>query len=199
MRAGDASGTLIAICGPSGAGKDTIIRLAREALGARDDLMVARRVISRAAGAGEDNEAVSPEDFARRAREGAFLLHWQANGLSYGLPVALLDHLRAGRSVIANLSRGALAAARRIGIPVLVVEITASPEVLAERLSQRGRETAADQRGRLERNSLFAGGIGADRIIVNNDAPETAAQALAQLILATLERSPLAAPQTCGA
>jgi ribose 1,5-bisphosphokinase len=188
------SGTLIAICGPSGAGKDTVIRLARAELGGRDDLVFARRVISRTSGAGEDNEAISPEDFARRARAGAFLLHWQAHGLNYGLPVNLLDHLRAGHSVIANLSRGALSAARRIGVPLLVIEITASPEVLAERLGQRGREGPADQQARLERNQLYAGGVGADHILVNDAAPDVAALELVRITLSALGGSPRTTP-----
>lgn len=190
MKTDEMSGTFVAICGPSGAGKDTVLKLAREQLGARADLVFARRVITRAADGGEDNEGVSAEEFARRTREGGFLLHWQAHGLSYGLPVDLLDRVRAGTSVIANVSRGVLDKAQRLGVPLCVVEITASPQVLAQRLDGRGREDEAAQAMRLARNALYAGGITADHVILNDGAPQEAARALAGIICATL--APLA-------
>lgn len=184
------SGTLIAVCGPSGAGKDTVLKLARAALAAQGSVVFARRVITRAAGEDEDNESVSGESFARSLREGAFLLHWQAHGLSYALPVHVLDELRAGTTVIANVSRGTLGALRRLGVPLRIVEITASPEVLASRLARRGREDGAEQAARLARNALYAGAVGADHTIVNDGAPEAAAAEFTRLLRSVLAPQP---------
>ena len=184
------SGTLIAVCGPSGAGKDTVLRLVRASLATQGCVVFARRIITRAAGEDEDNESVTGESFARSLREGAFLLHWQAHGLSYALPVHVLDQLRAGTSVIANVSRGALAALRRLGVPLRIVEITASPGVLASRLAQRGREDGTGQAARLARNALYAGETYADHTIINDGVPEAAAAELTGLLCRVLALQP---------
>ncbi|MBO6602048.1 MULTISPECIES: phosphonate metabolism protein/1,5-bisphosphokinase (PRPP-forming) PhnN [Rhodophyticola] len=142
-------GRFIAVVGPSGVGKDSVM----EALcHARPGLHRVRRVITRAAEAGgEDYEAVSAETFARRARAGAFVLHWQAHGLSYGIPAQIRNDLDAGRDVLANLSRGKLEDAAAAFARVHVLAISADPEVLADRLSARGRETPEDIAARLAR------------------------------------------------
>lgn len=183
------TGTFFAVCGPSGAGKDTVLRRLRDELGTQDELHFARRIITREAGEGEENEFISSQEFARLRRNGGFMLQWQAHGLDYGLPVSLLDTLKSGRSVIANLSRGALPEVRRIGVPVVVIEITASPEVLAQRLDTRGREDAMGRRERLERNALYEAGIEADHRVLNDGLPEVAASQVAALILDVLEHA----------
>ncbi|MCU4653417.1 phosphonate metabolism protein/1,5-bisphosphokinase (PRPP-forming) PhnN [Roseibacterium sp. SDUM158016] len=143
------AGRLIAVVGPSGVGKDSLM----EALCARrPDLHRVRRVITRDAEAGgEEFEAVSPALFAARAAGGDFALHWQAHGLSYGVPVAVDDVLSLGRDALVNLSRGVLAkAAVRFG-SLHVLHVTARPEVLARRLSGRGRESPGEIARRLAR------------------------------------------------
>ncbi len=79
-------GRLFIVVGPSGAGKDTLIAGAKVL---RPDLHWARRVITRAEVAGgEPFEGVSLEEFNTRRDAGEFALHWQAHGLSYGVPFA---------------------------------------------------------------------------------------------------------------
>nr|WP_274705526.1 phosphonate metabolism protein/1,5-bisphosphokinase (PRPP-forming) PhnN [Salipiger pentaromativorans] len=115
-------------------------------------LHLARRVITRPASAGgEEFEGVSDEVFDRRLAAGAFALHWAAHGLRYGVPVAVERALAQGHPVLCNLSRGVLtqAAARFPGMQVL--HVTARPEVLAERLAGRGRESAEEIARRLAR------------------------------------------------
>ncbi len=146
------TGTLFLVVGPSGAGKDTLLRGAAEALAGDERYVFARRVITRPADAGaEDHEAVSATEFARRRGRGDFMAWWHAHDLDYGLPRELVDELAAGRDVVANVSRGAIGDISGHVTSVRVIEITAPPEILAARLENRGREDAGGVAGRLAR------------------------------------------------
>jgi ribose 1,5-bisphosphokinase len=145
-------GRLVLVVGPSGAGKDTLLGLARAACADTDRIVFPRRWVTREASAFEDNEAISPEDFRQACGRGDFAVHWQAHGHGYGLPRAIDDDIRAGRSVVVNVSRGVVEAMRRSYADVTVVAITAPPEILAERLAGRARSSdgqLAERLGRL--------------------------------------------------
>lgn len=154
---------LFAVVGPSGAGKDTLIA---GALSRRPDLRLVRRVITRPTEAGgEDFEGVTEAEFQARLQAGAFALHWQAHGLSYGIPA---DQIGGPGVVLFNGSRAALPAALAAFPDLRVIVITAPPEVLAARLAHRGREAAADIRQRLQRATFrLPEGISA-RVVVND-------------------------------
>lgn len=142
-------GRLVLITGPSGAGKDTLIALAQAQCG--DDVLFVRRVVTRAASLAENNEEISADAFEVAAARGAFALHWQAHGHHYGLPRTIDDAIRAGRAAVANVSRTVISAARRAYADVVVVSITAPPDVLAARLAQRGRDSDGPLTQRLSR------------------------------------------------
>jgi thymidine phosphorylase len=146
------AGTFFLVVGASGVGKDTLLDGVRRHLADDDRFMFARRVITRPADAGgEDHTSVSPAEFARRREAGDFLAHWSANGFDYGLPIAIGDELARGRHVVANGSRAAVPEiAARIENTV-VIEITAAPELIAQRLAARGRETREAVAARLVR------------------------------------------------
>ena len=101
--------------------------------------MFPRRVVTREASAFEDNEQMSLEAFrqalrqrrVRRALGGAWPL--------LRVPRAIDDEIRAGRTVVVNVSRTVIDAMRRAYADVVVVSITAPPEILAERLAARAR------------------------------------------------------------
>ncbi|MES2916499.1 MAG: phosphonate metabolism protein/1,5-bisphosphokinase (PRPP-forming) PhnN [Pseudomonadota bacterium] len=158
---------IFAIVGPSGAGKDTLIR---GVLTARPDLRLVRRVITRPTEAGgEDFEGVAPEDFAHRQMRGDFALTWAAHGLFYGIPKA---EVAGPGDLIFNGSRAALPEAVRVFPGLTVILVTAPPVVLAARLSARGREAAEDIRARLTRAAFeMPAGI-AFRTVVNDRSPE---------------------------
>lgn len=143
------AGRLIAVVGPSGVGKDSLI----SALCAcRPGLLRARRVITRdPAAGGEPFEAVTEQEFLARAVGGGFALSWQAHGLHYGIPVSVDGPLARGEDVVANLSRGAVTGAAARFDRVHVLWVTADPAALARRLAGRGRESGAEIAGRLAR------------------------------------------------
>lgn len=170
------TGRLFLIVGPSGAGKDTVIAGTMALLAPADDVLLARRIITRLAhpGGAEDHLPVTPEAFARLRAAGAFALDWDSHGLRYGIGGEVRSWLAAGMTVIANGSRGALQQARAAFGPALVAtEITARPETLAARLTARGRESAADIAARLTRSdSLPPAPV--DLTIPNDDSPDMA-------------------------
>jgi ribose 1,5-bisphosphokinase len=144
-------GRLVLVVGPSGAGKDTLIGMAQAACADLGHLVFARRVVTREASSAEDNEHMSPEAFRQAQARGDFAIHWEAHGHCYGLRSAIDNDIRAGRTVIANISRTVVEGLRRIYAEVTVVSITAPPEVLAERLATRARSSDGQLAGRLGR------------------------------------------------
>jgi ribose 1,5-bisphosphokinase len=170
------TGLLVLVVGPSGSGKDTLMTGAAQTLAADDRFHFVRRVVTRPA-TEEDHDVADAEGFATRRRAGDFALHWEAHGLSYGIPADILEHLSRGRSVVANVSRGVLAeAAARF--PTLVIEITVSDWVRAIRLRKRGREAAEDVTARLIRDIRLPQGLPVFTIV--NDG--TIAQGIKTLV-----------------
>lgn len=166
-----ARGCLVLVVGPSGAGKDSILDGARELLAGDDRFAFVRREITRPADAGgEDHIPVSWDDFRRRAVDGTYELAWEAHGHGYGVPSAALRGLEQGRSVIVNVSRGILQSARSRFSPVRIVNISVPAEILAQRLSARGRETAAEVTKRLQRADAYHLD-GSDVLSLVNDGP----------------------------
>ncbi|MCC5975051.1 MAG: phosphonate metabolism protein/1,5-bisphosphokinase (PRPP-forming) PhnN [Rubellimicrobium sp.] len=171
------TGRLIAIVGPSGAGKDTLLA---GALALRPEWHLVRRVITRPPDAGgEDHEAVDLPTFEARRARGDFALHWQAHGLCYGITHEALAPLRQGATVLFNGSRGALPQARSQWPGLEVVMVTAPVPILAARLATRGRESAEVIAARLERRPETPP---ADARLVINDG--TPAQGVARLLAA---------------
>lgn len=144
-------GVVIAVVGPSGVGKDSVMSaLVRTVPG----LQLVERVITRDADAGGEVFApVTEAEFLRREAEGAFVLSWGAHGLRYGIPVAIQDQRVGLRGVVVNLSRTVLLQAQDLFPDLIVVSLTADADVLAKRLSNRGREDASDRARRLGRAS----------------------------------------------
>jgi phosphonate metabolism protein PhnN/1,5-bisphosphokinase (PRPP-forming) len=144
---------LIAVVGPSGAGKDSVLRAWCQVVGAAAPVF-AQRVITRAPDDTEAHEAVTCSDFTGLRSRGMLATWWQAHGLDYGVRWQQLEPLAHGRWVVLNGSRAHLPALRRQAPGLRVVEVSASAPapVLARRLAARAREDALAREGRLARS-----------------------------------------------
>lgn len=155
----------VALAGPSGAGKDSLLDRVRADLAGDARFHFARRTITRPVQVGgEANEATSIEEFQSLEEAGAFILTWQAHGLRYGIR---RDEAPEDRLVVISVSRAVLHEAARLR-PLRVVEVTAPRELLAERLSRRGRETADQIAARLDREMGLPEGL--EVVTIRNDS-----------------------------
>ena len=176
------NGAFVAIVGPSGAGKDTLIAHAMSALAGEPQVDFVRRVITRPCdGSTEQHDTLSDADFVQAQKDGAFALAWEAHGLRYGIPAGVDSALDNGRVAVANLSRGALPALRERYANVAVVEVTADPEILASRLAGRGRESREEILARLAR-TISCDTTGASIALDNGGPPEIAGEKLVAII-----------------
>ena len=177
-------GRLIYVAGASGAGKDCLIRYAREALGEAERVVFAHRYITRPAELGGENHvALTESEFVLRKRHGLFAMDWESHGFRYGIGVEIDAWLAEGLSVVVNGSRGYIATARQRYPDLKLVWVNAGTELLAARLRTRGRESASQIAARLQRNSRLGVEPPADALHIENDgALETAGGRLLALL-----------------
>lgn len=188
------TGALVAVVGPSGSGKDAVIDCAR--VHYRDDARVTfpQRVITRPAGAGEEHRPVSEAEFAELRDAGGFAVHWDAHGLSYGVPQHVADSVRGGVVAVVNMSRAAMTGLEQTFPTVHIVRVTVPDAVRRARILSRGREDADAVLARLNRVDP-APGHPVDLEIVNDGELADAGDALVAFIgevLAAIRRRALA-------
>lgn len=161
---------LVYTIGPSGAGKDSLLGWLRAHLSADAPVAFAQRTVTRAADAGgEAHEACSEAQFLQWRDAGLFALHWQANGLHYGVRHTALAPLAQGHCVFVNGSREYLPEAQRQRPRLTVLYITTTPETLRQRLLARGREDGPEMAVRLARALAWQLPAGHGGIEVVND------------------------------
>lgn len=146
-------GTFVAVVGPSGVGKDTLLDYARARTAPAEagGPLFVRRAITRPAGPGETHQPISEAEFALAQDVGGYAISWRAHGLGYGLPTAVNDAVGAGRLVVANVSRGVLGILAEAFDDLRVVRVSVSPQVQAKRLLARGREDSESIAARIAR------------------------------------------------
>jgi phosphonate metabolism protein PhnN/1,5-bisphosphokinase (PRPP-forming) len=167
---------LIVVVGPSGAGKDTLLKRWRERLGPQAPVHFVQRLITRPADPlGEAHEPVTHEQLAALRHAGALAFEWQAHGLAYAVRREALQPLAQGAWLVLNGSREHLAVLRAQAPGCRVVEVTAPPELLRHRLQARAREADAAVRQRLQR---AAPPVQADLTLINDGHPAECVHAL---------------------
>jgi ribose 1,5-bisphosphokinase len=176
------AGSLVLVVGPSGAGKDTLITIARDMIGPHDRVSFPRRIITREPSLAEDHDTMMSEEFDDALRRGAFAFWWPAHGLRYALATAVTDDIRKGMTVVCNVSRAIASQLRETYARCKVVYIDAPRELRAERIRARNRNTDGAEESRLDQT--VDDHLTADLVIVNVGDPRAGGRTLAQAILA---------------
>jgi ribose 1,5-bisphosphokinase len=174
-------GALVVVVGPSGAGKDTLIGLARTLCADDPRIVFSRRIVTRQTSAAEDHDTVTPAQFDAAIGQGAFAFWWEAHGLRYALPAAIDAQLQAGNTVICNVSRTVVRQLRARYTKLTVVLVTAPKEILLGRLAARGRESGGDVAARLDR-AVAIDDLAPDIVIENIGEPHVGAGHLAAVL-----------------
>jgi ribose 1,5-bisphosphokinase len=167
-------GTLFYVIGPSGSGKDSLMNYARQQLAGGGDqaVLFAHRYITRPMDAGGENHIeLSAAEFLQRRALGLFALDWHSHNTHYGIGSEIVTWLNAGSNVVVNGSREYLPTATERFPAMRVVLIDVSPDVLRQRLTDRGRETPAEIESRIDRSRQIAPVVHPNLILLNNDAP----------------------------
>ncbi len=174
-------GALIAVCGPSGAGKDLLLRRVQEMQELNNDMpriVFPRRIVTRPVSSFEDHDSATPDAFDQLLAGGRLALWWAAHGLKYGLPGSIDDDIRAGRCVACNGSRMVVPALRHRYAHVVIVLITAPPDILAARLAARARATDGGLPERMARSSQVSEDLKAEIVIDNTGSIDDGARQL---------------------
>jgi ribose 1,5-bisphosphokinase len=171
--AADGAG-VVYVMGPSGAGKDTLLRYARSRLDGCAVVFAHRYITRPPREHGENHVALSPAEFALLRARGGFALDWAAHDTCYGIGVEIRAWLASGLCVVVSGSRAEWPNAIAALPGMLPVLITARPEVLHARLGARGREDRAAIDARLARASAYA--VDDPRLVmIDNSGPLPAA------------------------
>lgn len=148
------AGKLVYMVGPSGSGKDSLLQALANDL--PEDCIIMKRVITRPENSpGEVADSVSMQAFEQIEAEGGFSMSWRANGLAYGIPKDLETHLAEGKTVLVNGSRSYCSHVSQLYPDAIIVLVSVKPELLRQRLINRGRESLQEITLRLERNSCL--------------------------------------------
>ena len=145
-------GRLIVVSGPSGAGKDTLIRAALEAI---PELALIASATTRKPREGEvqhiDHVFLSREEFERWIEEGRLLEWAEYSGNLYGTPKHSVEELlEIGRSVLLRIElQGARQIKERRPDAVMVFVRAPSLEETRRRLERRATETSESVESRM--------------------------------------------------
>lgn len=174
------SGVWVFVCGPSGAGKDSVIAWTRDHLAGNTDVVFAQRLMTRPTPVGADHQGMDAAQFDCLLRTGGLAWHWEAHGFHYGVATRYQQQVDWGRVVVVNGSREHVAGLRR-DRALHVVQITADAVDIAARLERRGRDVPEAVASRLARNTLL-GTLDADLVLANDGEIAVAGERLADCL-----------------
>lgn len=150
------SALIVYLIGPSGVGKDSLQHWLLQEWTGPGMLTVARRSITRPCAThvgAERHEPLSADRFDTAREAGVFAFDWSANGFEYGIRHTEIDGMHTGDVVLVNGSRAYLAQALNRRPDMAVLSLSASPNVLQQRLTGRGRDSPLEILARTTRTS----------------------------------------------
>lgn len=180
-------GAWVFVCGPSGAGKDSVIAWARQQLTDKTNVVFSQRLMTRPTPAGADHQGMDLVEFEQLLRGGQLAWHWHAHGFHYGVGVRYAQQVNWGRVVVVNGSREHAASLKTAREDIRIVHIAAEPAHIADRLAQRGRDAPAAIADRLARNARLDR-IDADLVIPNDGELPAAGRRLADYLMGLTSR-----------
>jgi guanylate kinase len=173
-------GLLVVISGPSGVGKDTVIRRLLEL---DRNLVYSVSGTTRKPRPGEKPDQnytfLTREEFERLAAEGAFLEHASYNGNLYGTFRERVEKASAeGRDMVLKIDvQGAEQVRRLMPDAIFIFVVAPSEEALRERQEKRGSESPQDLESRreiAEREMRRAADY--DHVVTNDDVDRAAGE-----------------------
>jgi guanylate kinase len=184
-------GLLIVISGPSGVGKDTVIKRLLEL---DPNLTYSVSYTTRPPRKGEvdgvNYHFVSRPEFERLIAAGAFLEYATYDANLYGTPIAQLDDVRAaGRDIVLKIDvQGAEQVRKRAPDALRIFLAPPSMDELLRRRTERHTESPDDQGSRQRiANEEMALASHFDNVVVNDDV-ERAAREILAIIQAARQR-----------
>jgi guanylate kinase len=186
-------GILFLLVGPSGAGKNTLMKRVQQQINDLPQLPTATtRGIRPGEQEGREHEFVTPEEFQRRIDVGAFVEYQAVHmGNRYGTPRKTVEEaLDAGRDLIADVEPlGALKVHAAYPENTVLIFVTPSNlDTLEERIRQRGDvkpDVLANRLARVRFEMAFAGRC---HYVLLNDWLEPASEHLRQIVLSERAR-----------
>jgi guanylate kinase len=185
-------GALFVVTGPSGVGKSTLIRAARQVV---PDLDFSVSATTRAPRPGEsdgvDYHFLDAARFDALVAEGAFLEHAGVYDRRYGTLRAPVEAaLSAGRSIVLDIDVAGHRQVRRSGLSAThIMLLPPSLPALEARLRARGTEDDATIARRMAQVQGQLADVADYDYVVVNDHLQTAHQVFQGILLATLSRT----------
>ena len=136
---------IVLIVGPSGVGKDTLLRSAKQKL--ENNLNFVNRYITRKPDENESNFYLDSYAFELLKNNSFFISTWQAHTNYYGIAK---NSILNGVNII-SISRSKIKDFENIYDKVYTINITVEKEILRQRLENRGRESKEQIGARLNR------------------------------------------------